>query len=93
LYALKRGTSRLALIFWLLLGTGALIVYRGMRRYSGWAAFMEVIIGIIGAFIAESSIRLLPLSVLHSSAAQIFSAAAGALLLATAARRFVLRRE
>jgi uncharacterized membrane protein YeaQ/YmgE (transglycosylase-associated protein family) len=83
----------LALIFWLLLGTGVLVAYRRMRRYSGWAAFIEVMIAVIGALIAKSAIPHFHLPLLHNPVVQIFFAAGGALLLAVAARIFVMHRE
>jgi uncharacterized membrane protein YeaQ/YmgE (transglycosylase-associated protein family) len=80
-------------IFWLVLGAGALVLYRQLRRYSGWAAFMEVALGIIGAAIAESGIRLSAWALFQTPSAQILAAVAGALLLASTARWLVPRRE
>ena len=80
-------------IFWLVLGAGALVVYSQIRRYSGWASFMEIALGIVGAAAAESAIRLSTLTMLQSPAAQIVAAVAGALLLTMTARRLVPRKE
>lgn len=79
-------------IFWLLLGIVAVAAYSKLRRYSGWASFMEVALGIIGAAAADSAIRLSTLSFLQGLIPQIIAAVIGALLLAAIARLFV-RRE
>jgi uncharacterized membrane protein YeaQ/YmgE (transglycosylase-associated protein family) len=80
-------------IFWLVLGTGVLVIYRQLRRHSGWAACVEVVLGIIGAAAAEAAIRLSSWAVFQSPAAQILAAVAGALLLAVTARWLVPRKE
>jgi uncharacterized membrane protein YeaQ/YmgE (transglycosylase-associated protein family) len=80
-------------IFWLLLGVIAIATYSKLRRGSGWAAFMEIALGIIGAAAADSGLRLSPLASLHGPAPQIITAVAGGLLLAAIARLFVRRGQ
>lgn len=81
------------LIFWLVLGSGTLILYNQSRRHGGWAAFLEVALGIIGAAAAESAVRLSTWKTLQHPLLQILVAIAGALLLAFTARWLIPRRS
>lgn len=80
-------------IFWLLLAVIAVAAYSKLRRYSGWASFMEIALGIIGAAAADSETRLSTLPSLRGPFPQIIAAVIGALFLATIARLFFRRAE
>jgi uncharacterized membrane protein YeaQ/YmgE (transglycosylase-associated protein family) len=82
-----------AVIFWLVLAAGALVVYHYLRQFSGWASMMEVVLGILGAAAAVAGVRLWSPRAGQGPLAQATAAVAGALLLTYAARTFIPRRK